>query len=312
MRNAGLYGDIEDAAMIPIPGSELVLVKNLDVFTPIVDEPHTMGQIAACNVTNDIFAMNVPEISGMLVFLAIQTKTPQVVAEGILEGIRYFIEKKVSSKIVGGHTIYSEWPLIGGEASGFVRRDAIITKSGVRKGDKIFLTKPIGLQAIMACYRLLKDFPEMLEQYSKQEIQKSIDFAIELMTTPNQPLIKVIHSLADYSFIHAMSDCTGFGLAGHIKEMLQHSKLSAVIEKTPSIKLAKELSEELGYAFDDCTCHETAGGMILAVDPTKSENFSKILFEKGITHWIVGEIDAKETGNVRVSKHVENIEVLTL
>ena len=105
LRNAGLYGDIEDAAMIPIPGSELVLVKNLDVFTPIVDEPHTMGQIAACNVTNDIFAMNVPEISGMLVFLAIQTKTPQVVAEGILEGIRYFIEKKVSSKIVGGHTI---------------------------------------------------------------------------------------------------------------------------------------------------------------------------------------------------------------
>jgi selenide,water dikinase len=312
LRNAGLFGDIEDAAVIPIPGSELVLVKNLDVFTPIVDEPHTMGQIAACNVTNDIFAMNVPEISGMLVFLAIQTKTPQAVAEGILEGIKYFIEKKVSSKVVGGHTIYSEWPLIGGEASGFVRRDAIIAKSGVRKGDKIFLTKPIGLQAIMACYRLLKDFPEMLEQYSKPEIQKSIDFAIELMTTPNQPLIKVIHSLTDYSFIHAMSDCTGFGLAGHIKEMLQHSKLSAVIEKTPSIKLAKELSEELGYAFDDCTCHETAGGMILAVDPTKSENFSKILFEKGIAHWIVGEIDAKEPKNVRVSDYVENIEVLTL
>jgi selenide,water dikinase len=312
LRNAGLFGDIEDAAVISIPGSELVLVKNLDVFTPIVDEPHTMGQIAACNVTNDIFAMNVPEISGMLVFLAIQTKTPQAVAEGILEGIKYFIEKKVSSKVVGGHTIYSEWPLIGGEASGFVRRDAIIAKSGVRKGDKIFLTKPIGLQAIMACYRLLKDFPEMLEQYSKPEIQKSIDFAIELMTTPNQPLIKVIHSLTDYSFIHAMSDCTGFGLAGHIKEMLQHSKLSAVIEKTPSIKLAKELSEELGYAFDDCTCHETAGGMILAVDPTKSENFSKILFEKGIAHWIVGEIDAKEPKNVRVSDHVENIEVLTL
>ena len=311
MTNAGLFGDIEDAAVIPIPGSELVLVKNLDVFTPIVDEPHIMGQIAACNVTNDIFAMNVPEISGMLVFLAIQTKTPQTVAEGILEGIKFFIEKKVSSKVVGGHTIYSEWPLIGGEASGFVNRDAIITKAGVRKGDKLFLTKPIGLQAIMASYRVLKDFPEMLEQYSKNELQKSIDFAIEVMTTPNQSIIKAIHSLGDFSYIHAMSDCTGFGLAGHIKEMLQHSKLSAVIRKTPSIMLSKELSEELGYAFDDCTCHETAGGMILAVDSTKSENFSNILFEKGITHWIVGEIDAKEPGNVRVSKHAENVEVLT-
>jgi selenide,water dikinase len=312
LKNAGLFGVIEDAAVVPIPGSELVLVKNLDVFTPLVDEPHIMGQIAACNVTNDIFAMNVPEISGMLVFLAIQTKTPQSVAEGILEGIRYFIEKKLSSKVVGGHTIYSEWPLIGGEASGFVHRDAIITKAGVKKGDQLFLTKPIGLQAIMACYRLLKDFPEMLEQYSKSKIQKSIDFAIELMITPNQPLVKAIHSLDDFSFIHAMSDCTGFGLAGHIKEMLQYSKLSALIQKTPSIKLSKELSEELGYAFDDCTCHETAGGMILAVDPKKSDNFSKILSEKSIAHWIVGEIDAKEPGSVRISKHVENIEVLTL
>lgn len=312
MTKVGLLGDIEDAAVIPIPGSELVLVKNLDVFTPIVDDPHLSGQIAACNVTNDIFAMNVPEISGMLVFLAIQTKTPQNVVEGILEGIKYFMEQKLSSKIVGGHTIYSGWPLFGGEASGFVHRDAIITKSGVRKGDKIFLTKPIGLQATMAAYRLLKDFPEMLEQYSRTELDSSINFAIELMTTSNQPVIKAIHSLEDFSFIHAMSDCTGFGLAGHIMEMLQHSELSALIEKTPSIKLSKELSEELGYSFDDCTCHETAGGMILAVDSKRSEDFSKILFEKGVTHWIVGEIDAKEPRTVQISKHVENIEVSKL
>jgi len=87
-------------------------VKNLDIFTPIVDEPDIMGQIAACNVTNDIFAMNVPEISGMLVFLGINKNTPMKIAEGILEGIKYFMEKKIDSKVVGGHTIYSEWPLI--------------------------------------------------------------------------------------------------------------------------------------------------------------------------------------------------------
>ncbi len=308
--NTGLFGDIEDAAVIPIPGSELVLVKNIDVFTPIVDEPHIMGQIAACNVTNDIFAMNVPEISGMLVFLAIQTKTPPDVAEGILKGIKYFMEEKISSKVVGGHTIYSGWPLIGGEASGFVRRDAIITKSGVKKNDKIFLTKPIGIQAIMASYRILKDFPEMLEQYSRNELKKSIDFAIELMTTPTQPVIKAIHSLDDFSFIHAMSDCTGFGLAGHLQEMLQHSKLSAVIEKIPSINLAEDLSQELGYAFNDCTCHETAGGMILAVDPAKTEEFSEILFANKVNHWIVGKIEAKIPNSVTISENVEKIEVL--
>ncbi|MHA2326444.1 MAG: AIR synthase related protein, partial [Promethearchaeota archaeon] len=84
MKNVGLKGDIEDAAIVAIPNSEIVQVKNLDVFTPIVDEPEIMGQIAACNVTNDIFALNVPEITGMLIFLAINKNTPMEIAEGIL------------------------------------------------------------------------------------------------------------------------------------------------------------------------------------------------------------------------------------
>ena len=76
------------------------------------------------------------------------------------------LKNKLKSKIVGGHTIYSGWPLIGGEASGIIHKDAIIAKSGVKKGDKLLLTKPIGIQAIMASYRLLKDFPDMLEHHS--------------------------------------------------------------------------------------------------------------------------------------------------
>jgi len=305
----GLAGDIEDAAIIPIPNSDLVLVKNIDIFTPIIDEPEIEGEIAACNVTNDIFAMNVPEISGMLVFLAISNRTPIKVAEGILKGIKYFMEEKINSKVVGGHTIYSEWPLMGGEASGYVHKDAIIQKQGVRKGDKLVLTKPIGLQAIMASYRILKDFPEMLEQYSTDELQKSIDLAIKIMTTPNQNVVKAIHSYDDFSFVHALSDITGFGLAGHTAEMLQNSDLSAIIETVPSIKFSKELSAELGYAFDDCRCHETAGGMILAVDPTKVEDFSNTLSSNGISNWIVGTIDTVSPGIVRISENVENIEI---
>ena len=69
MNNAGLKGDIEDSAIIPVPDTDLVMVKNIDIFTPIIDEPEIMGEIAAANVTNDVFALNVPEISGMLVFL---------------------------------------------------------------------------------------------------------------------------------------------------------------------------------------------------------------------------------------------------
>jgi len=310
LARAGLQGDIEDAAIIPVPNSDLVMVKNIDVFTPIVDEPEIMGQIAASNVTSDIFAMNVPNISGMLVFLGINTNTPMEVAEGILKGIKYFMEEKINSQVVGGHTIYSEWPMIGGEASGFVHKDAIILKQGVKEGDKLILTKPIGLQAIMAAYRTLKDMPEMLELYSKSELQKSIDFAIELMTTPNQNVVKTIHSYQDFSFIHAMTDITGFGLSGHIKETLQNSTLSAIIETIPSIRFSKELSEELGYAFDDCSCHETAGGMLIAIDPKKVEEFSNTLISNSIENWIVGTIDNIEPGLVRIADNVENIEII--
>jgi len=304
-----LGGLIEDAAIVPVPNSDMVQVKNIDIFTPLVDEPEIMGEISACNVTNDIFAMNVPEVSGMLVFLAINKNTPMNIAEGILRGINRFMEQKINSKVVGGHTIYSEWPLIGGEASGFVDKNNLIRKHGVKKGDKLILTKPIGLQAIMAAYRLQKDFPDMLEEYSSNELNKSIKLAINLMTTSNQGVVKTIYTYDDFSFIHAMTDVTGFGFAGHLKEMLQNSGLSAIIETIPSINLSKSLSEELGYAFDDCTCSETAGGMLLAIDPSKVEDFSNALSSNGISNWLVGTIDNRADELVRISNKVEQIEI---
>lgn len=305
-------GNLEDAAIIPIPNTDSVLVKSIDIFTPIVDEPEIMGEIAACNVTNDVFALNVPKISGMLAFLAIKTDTPIEIAEGILKGIKHFMEKKLDSKVVGGHTIYSEWPLIGGEASGFLEKDKIIRKFGVKEGDRLILTKPIGLQAISAAYRILKDMPEMLENYSIHELTNSINLAIQLMTTPNQNVVKTIHSYKDFSFVHAMTDVTGFGLAGHLQEMLQNSESSAVIETVPSIKYSKELSDELGYAFEDCLCAETAGGMLIAVAPNKAEEFSNSLTSKRIKNWIVGTIDKSKPKLVRISESVEHIEVTNI
>jgi selenide,water dikinase len=253
--------------------------------------------------------MNVPEVSGMLVFLAINKNTPMNIAEGILRGISRFMEQKINSKVVGGHTIYNEWPLIGGEASGFVDKNKLIRKHGVKKGDKLILTKPIGLQPIMAAYRLQKDFPDMLEEYSSNELNKSIELAINLMTTSNQGVVKTIYSYDDFSFIHAMTDVTGFGLSGHLKEMLQNSGLSAIIESIPSIRYSKNLSEELGYAFDDCSCSETAGGMLLSIDPSKVEDFSNALSSNGISNWTVGTIDKKEAELVRISDKVKQIEV---
>jgi selenide,water dikinase len=182
-------------------------------------------------------------------------------------------------------------------------------KQGVKKGDRLILTKPIGLQPVMAAYRTLKDFPKMLEGYSKNQLKKSIDTAIKIMTTPNQDVVETIHSFDDFSFIHAMTDITGFGLAGHMLEILQNSNLSAIIETIPSIELSESLSTDLGYDLDECKSAETAGGMLIAVDPSKAEDFSNTLSSNKISNWIVGTIDTVAPGLVRISENVNNIEI---
>jgi selenide,water dikinase len=309
----GLKGDIEDSAVIPVPNTDLVMVKNLDIFTPILDEPEIMGEIAAANVTNDVFALNVLEISGILVFLGIKKNMPSYVSEGILHGIKNFMENKIHSKVLGGHTIYSEWPLIGGEASGFVDKSKIIRKNYVELGDKLILTKPVGNQAIMAAYRLQKNNPALIESFSTTEFDKSIETAINLMITPLQDVVQTIHSYPNVNFIHSMTDVSGFGLAGHLKEMLQKSKFSATIDRVPIIKLTQDLAYEFGYKFDTCEMPETAGGMLISVDETQAEEFSERLTKNGISNWMVGTIDkTKKPKYVRISDDVEYIEIANI
>jgi len=289
------------------------MVKNIDIFTPILDEPEIMGEIGAANVTNDVFALNVLDISGMLVFLGMKQNMPLHIAEGILRGIKNFMENKINSKILGGHTIFSEWPLIGGEASGFVDKKKLIRKNYVEEGDALLLTKPVGNQAIMAAYRLQKNNPSLLESFSKSKLDDSINYAIDLMTTPLQNVVKTIHSYHDNKFIHSMTDVSGFGLAGHLQEILQNSNLSAIIEKVPVIKLTQELAYEFGYKFDTCEMPETAGGMLLSVDQAHVDEFSKRLSEYGVSNWRVGSIGNKRKRKyVRFSENIEYIEILNI
>jgi selenide,water dikinase len=306
-----LKGDIEDSAVIPVPNTDLVMVKNIDIFTPILDEPEIMGEVAAANVTNDVFALNVLDISGMLVFLGMKKNMPMTIAEGILRGIKNFMENKINSKVLGGHTIYSQWPLIGGEASGFVHKDRLIKKNYVQDGDILIITKPVGNQAIMAAYRLQKNNPKLIESYSKPKLDASIELAIELMITPLQNVVEVIYSYPNNKFIHSMTDISGFGLVGHLKELLQNSKLSATINRIPIIKLTKELSYDFGYKFDEAEMPETAGGMLLSVDHKQAEEFSERLSKFGVSNWIVGTIDdVHKAKYVHISEDVEHIEII--
>ena len=286
------------------------MVKNIDIFTPILDEPEIMGEIAAANVTNDVFALNVQDISGMLVFLGLKTNMPMEIAEDILIGIRNFMENKIDSKVLGGHTIYSEWPLIGGEASGFVDKSKLIKKNYVEEGDRLILTKPIGNQASMAAYRLQKTRPDLIETYSSTEVNGTIDLAIDLMIRPTRDVVETIHDYEDISFVHSMTDVSGFGLSGHLREMLQNSKLSAEIETIPYIRLTKDLAYDFGYKYDDALMPETAGGMLIAVDHDNAEDLSTALTRNGVKNWIIGKIDNVKPKYVRVSDDADHLEIL--
>jgi selenophosphate synthase len=123
-------------------------------------------------------------------------------------------------------------------------------------------------------------------------------------------VVEVIHTYPDVKFIHSMTDVSGFGLSGHLKEMLQNSKLSATIEKVPIVKLTKELAYDFGYKFDECKMPETAGGMLISVDHRQAEEFSELLLKFGVSNWIIGSIDNNHKAKyVHVSEDVEHIEI---
>jgi selenophosphate synthase len=163
----------------------------------------------------------------------------------------------------------------------------------------------------MAAYRLQKNNPDLLESFTMSEIDKSIEIAVRLMITPLEDVVKAIHSYKDVSFIHSMTDVSGFGLTGHLREMLQNSRFSAIIEQIPSIKLTSDLAYEFGYKYDEGEMPETAGGMLLSVDHKYAEEFSKRLSgEYGVKNWTVGTIDnINKPKNVRVSENAEHIEI---
>jgi selenophosphate synthase len=145
------------------------------------------------------------------------------------------------------------------------------------------------------------------------EIDESIEIAVKLMITPLQDVVKTIHSYPNASFIHSMTDVSGFGLAGHLREMLQNSHHSAIIEKVPSIKLTSDLAYEFGYKYDECEMPETAGGMLLSVDHEYAEEFSQRLNEHGVKNWTVGTIDnISKSKHVRISENAEHIEITKL
>ena len=197
--------DKSDDASVYKVTDELALVQTVDFFPPIDDDPYTFGQIAATNALSDVYAMGgEPKLA--LNIMAVPDSLPKEAVHALLRG-GYDKVYEAGAIITGGHSILDDEPKYGLAVTGFVHPDRLLTNSGAKPGDVLFLTKPLGIGILTTAAKA-----ELLEP---EELRR----VTVLMTTLNKGARDV---MVKYR-VHACTDVTGFGLLGHGLEMAQGS-----------------------------------------------------------------------------------------
>ena len=220
--------DTSDDAGVYKLTDDLAIVQTVDFFTPIVDDPYSFGQVAAANAISDIYAMGGTPLTVLnIVAFPIHTLDRSYLTE-ILRGAADKV-KEAGATLVGGHSIDDKEPKFGLAVTGTVHPDKIRTNSGAKPGDRIILTKPIGVGIMTTS---LKN-----GQLSEEEIKR----VTQVMTTLNKTAAETINGYD----VHACTDVTGFGLLGHASEMAKGSRVGMRIfaSQVPILPRVRELAE---------------------------------------------------------------------
>jgi selenide, water dikinase len=298
-----LAGPGENSSVVKIT-ENLAVLNTLDFFTPMVDEPEIQGRIAGSNVTSDIYALAVTNIVSVLSIMAFPENMPDELAVGMLKGFGDFC-REMGAPVVGGHTIRNPWPIIGGSATGISEIEKIVYTKGAQVGDKLFLTKPLGIAPAMAAYRLRKEEEgkDLLREVPEELIELAVAEAIEGMITSNKPVAEAMQKVP----VHAATDVTGFGLKGHAANMAVLGKVDIVIDHLAVIRGTQILSEIFGYPLLQGEAKETAGGMLIAVGKEDAEDLLSELDKRKVRHFEVGYVK-EGIGNVKVLKNAQVFE----
>ena len=292
--------------MVRIVNDDVAIVENVDIFTPIHDDPHIQGQIVACNATNDIFAMGVTNLLSLQAFIAYPKDLPEDIAVGVLKGMRDFMERH-NAKLSGGQTIRNPVPVFGGIALGTAHPNDIVYSHGAKVGDVVLLTKPLGIQPAMRSYRDLKDEKRdaLLSKFKESDLKRMQDVAVRLMTFSNLEVAQAMRSVG----VNAATDVTGFGLLGHAGNVSSLSRVDVVIDQIPVIRGTLRLAEFFGHKLSSGLGAETAGGMLVFLDSGKEEEFRDILSQDNLPCWPIGKVvKAKGSPSARLAQDVQFIE----
>ncbi len=292
----------DDASVYKI-NDDTAIVQTVDFFPPIADDPYIFGQIAAVNAMSDIYAMGgEPKLA-----LNIMAVPKSMDKEHVHEILRGGYDKAYEAGVIitGGHSIFDEEPKYGLAVTGFINPDKVITNSGAKVGDVLFLTKPIGIGILTT---------GMKAEIVSKESEK---LAYSIMTTLNKSARDVMIKYR----IHACTDVTGFSLMGHLLEMVQGSEVNAeihtadidLIEEAKSLAKMGVLPEGLYrnrsyaesyvdegntelYIQDMLFDPQTAGGLLIAVDETDADRFYEELKTAVPSAQRIGVITPKTDG----------------
>lgn len=288
----------DDAAVYKLT-PELALISTLDFFTPMLDDPYSFGQVTAANALSDVYAMGGKPILALNI-----VAFPRCLSLDILGAILQGGADKVreaGARLAGGHSIADDTPKYGLAVNGLVHLDKIWTNAGARPGDVLVLTKPLGSGII--CTAIKGGLA------SPQEIQ-----AITCtMATLNASAAQAAQGLA----VHSCTDVTGFGLLGHLGEMMAASRTRAELEfariplapgalahanmgmvpggtgrnrqyNQDLVQLGSKITKaEVDLLFDP----QTSGGLLLSLPQEDAQAFVGVQ-----QAWIIGQVLPKKPG----------------
>jgi len=287
----------DDAAVYRLNATTAV-VATLDFFAPVVDDPHTYGAIAAANAMSDVYAMGGEVVLALNIAAFPEDLQPDVqtaVLRGGAEKVR-----EAGAVIAGGHTVWDQEPKYGLSVLGLVHPKRIFSKAGLKPGDHLYLTKPLGTGTILSAQRQGKARPEWVEAATESMLR----------------LNRHASHLARAAGLRAATDVTGFGLLGHLWEMVSRSGVRAELDASaiPFLPGALE-SSRLGvhtggegrnrdwvganvtYAagvdpdvaallFDP----QTSGGLLLAASPRRATLLQAAFARDGLALWRIGRV----------------------
>ena len=288
---------------------ELAIVQTVDFFTPIVDDPYDFGQIAAANALSDVYAMGGTPITALnIVAFPISTLDKAILTE-ILRGASDKLQEAGCS-LVGGHSIDDEEPKFGLAVTGTIHPEHIHTNAGAKKGDKLILTKPIGVGISTTAIK-----KSLLTEEETKNVTR-------VMATLNKSAAKVMNQFN----VHACTDITGFGLLGHLTEMATESHQALTIRKddVPVLPRVRDLAEQgaipggsrnnlnhvknVVHFENDCDEIDqliladavTSGGLLMAVSPLDASALLESLKLSGIDAKLIGEVSDGNAGHIYV------------